>query len=111
MVALNDVVILLILTILQIIAIIYSWKMGIVFNSKSWFFIVAAFIFLLLSRLIGFLVVFGVYQYEGAIALIDGFYIPLIFWILILIGIMKIYYRIENSIEIDRKVKAESRRR
>ena len=113
-VALNDVVILLIITIIQIAAIIYSWKMGKVFNSKSWFFIVGAFIFLLFRRVIAFLVIFGISQYSGAIVLIDRFYIPLVFWILILIGMMKIYYKIENSMEFEKKAKritAKRRRR
>ena len=108
---LNDFVLLLILTALNILAIVYTWKVGRVFNSKSWNFIVAAVAFLLLNRFISFLAIFGIITYSGTVALLDTIYIPIIFWILIAIGMMRIYYRLVSSMEIERKISRVSKRR
>lgn len=102
---LNDIAVLLILTILHVVAILYSWRIGRVFNSRSWLFIVGGFAFLFLRRVIAFLVIFEFSTYNGAIMLIDRFYIPIVFWALILIGSMRIFYKIRTSINIESRVK------
>ena len=102
---LNDVFVSIILTLIHILAIVYTIKMGKVFNSKSWNFIIAAFIILLAKRIITFLVLFGSSQYSGAILLFDRFYIPILFWILIAIGMIKMYYKINSSMDIEKRIK------
>jgi len=108
---LNDVVLLFILTILHVLAIVYTWKVGSVFNSKSWNFIVAALIVLLINRLISFLDVFGIAEYSGTIVLIDSIYVPLVFLVLIVVGMMRIFYKIESSMEMEKKIKSVEKKR
>jgi hypothetical protein len=106
-VPINDVVVLVILTIIHILAIIFTVKVGKAFNSKSWNFIIVAFILLLLRRIWSFLEIFDITPYSGdLILLIDRIYLPLIFWVLIGLGMIRIYYRIKSSMEIERKIKS-----
>ena len=108
---LNDFVILLILTILHVLALVYVIKVGAVFNSRSWNFIVAAFAVLLLNRFISFLDIFGIISYSGSVVLLDSIYIPLVFLILISVGMMRIFYRIKSSMDIERRIKSVSQKR
>ena len=110
-IALNDFVILLILTILNVMAIVYTWKVGRVFSSKSWNFIIGAFVVLLLNRLISFLDIFGIVPYAGNLALIDQVYIPMIFIILITVGMMRIFYKVVSSMSLEKKIKSVRRRK
>lgn len=105
-VPINDIVVLLILTIIHIVAIVFTIKMGRVFESKSWNFITAALILLLLRRVASFLALFGIISYSGGLILeIDQVYLPLIFWILVGIGMVRLYYNIKSSMTIDRRLK------
>jgi len=108
---LNDFVVLLILTALNILAVVYTWKVGKVFNSKSWNFIAWAVTFLLLNRAISFLSIFGLISYSGTVALLDTVYIPLIFWTLVSVGMLRIYYKIVSSMEIEKKFKRVGKKR
>jgi len=110
-VILNDFVILLILTVLHVLALVYVWKVGRVFNSRSWNFIVAAFAVLLINRFISFLDVFGIISYSGSVVLLDSVYVPLIFLVLIAIGMMRIFYKIRSSMDIERRIKSVSQKR
>lgn len=112
-VPLNDVAVLIILTAINIVAIIFTIKMGRVFESKSWNFVTAAFIALFLRRIISFLTLFGVFSYSGWIMECDRAYIPIIAWILVGVGMARLYYNIKSSITIDRRLKRakDSRRR
>ena len=109
----NDVALLLILTAVQVTAIIFTIKMGKVFGSKSWNFITTAFIILLIIRIISFLNVFGVLSYGESLQQINQVYLPLIFWILVGIGMARLYYNIRSSLTLDRRLKRakDSRRR
>lgn len=104
-VPLNDVAILLILTAINVIAIIFTIKMGHVFESKSWNFVTAAFIVLFLRRIISFLTLFGTFSYTGWVLECDQIYIPIIAWILVGIGMARLYYSIKSSMTIDRRLK------
>jgi len=110
-VVLSDFVVLLILTIIHLLAIIYTWKVGRVFNSKSWNFIVIAFVLLLFSRALSFLNLFGIISYNGLLVLLDTVYIPIIFWIFVFIGMIRIYYKILSSIEIERRINRINKKR
>ena len=111
-VLINDVAILGILLIIHLVAIIFTFKVGKIFNSKSWFFIVFAFILLLFRRIVSFLDLFEIISYNSdLILIIDRIYLPLIFWTLIAVGMIKIYYRIRHSIEIERKIKNISKKK
>jgi len=102
----NDAVVLGILTILHIVAIFFTWKIGKIFGSKSWNIVLIAFIILLLERIISFLELFEFISYSNTIILIDRFYLPMIFWILILVGMMRMYNRLGTSIDFEKKVKS-----
>jgi len=113
-VPINDIVVLLILTAVQITAIIFTIKMGQVFESKSWNFITAALMLLLLRRIMSFVSLFGILSYSGNLILeIDQVYLPLVFWLLIGIGMARLYYNIKSSMSVDRRLKRakDSRRR
>ena len=103
----SDFVILAILTIVHVLAIVFTWKVGKIFNSKSWILVVIAFILLLFRRVMSFLDLFEIVSYEGAIiTLIDKIYLPIVIWVLIGLGMIRIYYKIRSSMEIEKKLKS-----
>jgi len=111
-VPINDFVVLFILTIVHIIAIAFTIKMGQVFDSKSWNFITIGFILLLFRRIMSFLSLFEVYSYDGnLILLIDRIYLPLVFWVLIGLGMIRLYYSIKSSMTVERKLRRATSRK
>ena len=108
---LNDFVILLILTILHVLALVYVVKVGSIFNSRSWNFIIAAFAVLLISRFIAFLDVFDIVSYTGSVVLLDSVYVPIVFLALIVIGMMRIFYKVKSSIDIERRIKSVTKKK
>ena len=105
-VQINDVAVIGILAIVHLIAIVFTWKVGKLFNSKSWMIIFAAFILALFRRAMNFLDLFGIVSYNNnLISTIDKIYLPLIFWILIGLGMLRMYYHIKTSIHVERRLK------
>lgn len=102
----NDIAIISILTIVHLIAIVFTWKVGKVFGSKSWNFILIAFILLLFRRAMNFLDLFEIISYNTSlVSLMDQIYLPLAVWVLIGLGMIRIYYNIKTSIHLERKLK------
>lgn len=103
-VPINDLAIMIILIIIHIVAIVYSWKVGKVFNSRSWMLIVSGFIILFFRRIVVLLDLFEVVSGNTA-ALIDNIYLPLLAWTLIGLGLIKIHYSVSTSIYSEKKKK------
>ncbi|MEX0932742.1 MAG: hypothetical protein WDZ77_01435 [Candidatus Pacearchaeota archaeon] len=102
----NDIAIIFLVFVIHIVAIIYTWKVGLIFNSRSWNFIMAAFIILLFWDMVNFLNLFELIYYDHPYMLfINQIYLPLIFWILISLGMARIYYNIRHSMNIEKKLK------
>ncbi len=102
----SEVAIIGILAIIHIIAIVYTWKVGKSFNSRSWVVIILAFVLLLFRRIMNFLDAFEIISYsDGLITIIDQVYLPLVVWVLISLGMIKIYYNIRASMHLEKKLK------
>lgn len=110
MVAINDVAVVSILTLFHVVAIIYTWKVGKTFNSKSWLLIIFAFVLLLLKRLVSFLSIFEVISYTGSIVTLNENILPLIAWGLIGLGMIRIHYNIKTSISLERKLRRKGKK-
>lgn len=107
----NEIIILSLITLFHVSFVVFAWKIGKTFESMSWNLIVFAFALLLISRIISFLILFGVLSYDmNWVLSLDTIYLPLIFWAMIFIGITRMYFKIRSPSSSSR-VRAVSPRR
>jgi hypothetical protein len=110
--AINEIIILSLITIFHVSFVVFAWKIGKTFESMSWNLIVFAFALLLISRIISFLILFGVLSYDmNWVLSLDTIYLPLIFWAMIFIGITRMYFKLKLPSSSPGRVRTASPRR
>ena len=110
--AINELLVLSAITILNVIVVLFAWKIGRDFESISWDIIVLAFSTLLLSRVISFLNLFNVISSDQIwVSFIDNTLIPLIFWILLGVGIIRMHYKLKSPIKSSNKIRVVTRKK
>jgi hypothetical protein len=108
----SDIIVVGILSIVHIVAIIFTWKVGKLFNSKSWRFIFIAFCLFFFRRVITFLDLFEVISSSNNLMIsLDTILLPLLGWALIGIGMFRMYLHIKNSMHLEKKLKNATKRK
>ena len=100
-----ELAIIIILTSLQLFTLIFSWKIGKILGTTTfWAFIMAGFAVILGRRVIDLILLFELIPQNPLIQSVDRIYIPMLFWSFIFIGVSILYSKLKNN-KLKRKSK------
>ena len=94
----NQLTIVFILLLLQITTLYFVWKIGRVLGTaRFWIVIFFALLIIVIRRITTILVIFDIISFGDLTNAIDNIFIPIIFWILMGIGMYDLYQKVKKE--------------